>query len=435
MTQGHPAAVDGTFMTRFQMIAIICCWLLNIMDGFDLMTMGLAAPQVMREWGVADMAMGLVFSATSVGMAIGALALAPLANRFGRRRITLISAAVITISVLATAFASSAMHLVLLRFCSGIGFGALIVQLNLYVYELASGRWRTTMVAALHIGFPFGAMLAGAIAAVVLEPMGWRWLFIIAAAMTGAVTLLALLALPESMEDLLSRRPVDALARINNVRTRMKQAPLQEMPELIAADRASIGWRPLFSAAYLRPTIAIWLACLCYALPLHYVFNWTPKVLENYGLSSTYASLGSTVIGLSGIVGALLMGWLSRRFGPKKITTIYFVAAAVGAAAFAVASPTPFNLLFALGIMGGAISGSYSGLMLMAMGIYDGATRNTGVSLAIGVGRIGAILGPSFGAMLIAAQFGRLTIYMIMGVIAVLGAVSVWMSARRGARV
>ena len=68
-----------------QVATVALCFLLNMLDGADLLVMSFIAPVLSGEWGIAPENLGIIFSASLAGMAGGCLFLAPLADRFGRR--------------------------------------------------------------------------------------------------------------------------------------------------------------------------------------------------------------------------------------------------------------------------------------------------------------------------------------------------------------
>ncbi|MFD0663459.1 hypothetical protein [Thermocatellispora tengchongensis] len=80
------ARMDDGPMSRLQWSAIAVCVLLNVLDGFDVLVMSFTSAAVSAEWGLSGSQLGLLLSAGLVGMALGSLFLAPLADRIGGAR-------------------------------------------------------------------------------------------------------------------------------------------------------------------------------------------------------------------------------------------------------------------------------------------------------------------------------------------------------------
>ena len=100
------------------------CFFIVLLDGFDTAAIGYIAPSLITEWGVARPALAPVLSAALFGLAAGALLSGPLADRFGRRLVLILSVLLFGLATLASAFAGSLDGLVIWRFVTGIGLGA-----------------------------------------------------------------------------------------------------------------------------------------------------------------------------------------------------------------------------------------------------------------------------------------------------------------------
>jgi MFS family permease len=83
-------------MSAFQIMVVVICTLLNMIDGFDVLAISFTAPVIAKEWGVAPATLGILLSAGLAGMALGSLALSPLADLMGRRGVIVVSTAIIS---------------------------------------------------------------------------------------------------------------------------------------------------------------------------------------------------------------------------------------------------------------------------------------------------------------------------------------------------
>src|SRR5690348_5243434 len=102
-TAVYEAPARALAKTAWVVVAI--CTIINMLDGFDVLAISFAAPEVAREWGLKPTELGLLFSAGLAGMTLGALALSPLADMLGRRTILLACLFVISIAMILSAYA------------------------------------------------------------------------------------------------------------------------------------------------------------------------------------------------------------------------------------------------------------------------------------------------------------------------------------------
>ena len=148
-------------MTPFQITAVVICIIINFLDGFDVIAISFAAPEIARDWSLDPAALGVVFSSGLVGMVVGALFLSPLADRFGRRFLILICLAVISVGMLASALADNLNYLVAMRLLTGLGVGGMLSSLTTMVAEYSSDRRRKLAISVLQSGYPVGGIIAG----------------------------------------------------------------------------------------------------------------------------------------------------------------------------------------------------------------------------------------------------------------------------------
>lgn len=156
--------VDRGPMRGFQYLAVLVCILLNMIDGFDVLVMAFTAASVSREWGLSGAQVGLLLSAGLVGMAAGSLLLAPLADRWGRRRLILVCLLLSGSGMLLSALAGSPLQLALLRGLTGLGVGGVLASSNVIASEYSARRWRGLAVSLQGMGYALGATLGGLLA-------------------------------------------------------------------------------------------------------------------------------------------------------------------------------------------------------------------------------------------------------------------------------
>src|SRR5688572_18657511 len=120
------ALIASTPMHVRQVILVVLCCLINMADGYDVASLALAAPTLTKAWGISPQVLGIAFSATSIGLVIGAMLVAPIADRVGRRTVVLAALVDITIVHWLSSVSTTIAAIALLRLAMGIGLGTLV---------------------------------------------------------------------------------------------------------------------------------------------------------------------------------------------------------------------------------------------------------------------------------------------------------------------
>lgn len=414
---------------RAVILVVLCC-LINTADGFDVLSLALAAPQLAKEWGVTPQRLGIAFSATSIGLVIGAMFVAPIADRLGRRIVVLAALVDITIVHWLSSVAGSIWEITLLRFAMGLGLGTLVVSLNVLVAEFSNDRWRNVLLAILHVGFSMGSAAGGAIAAWVLEPYGWRYIFVAGGIMNIAIFLIAIVFLLESPEHLTSRQPPNALARVNGILAKLRLAPLTALPPMQTASRPKVSVAALLTPDLRQASILLWATSFTFAVIGYFLMNWKPQILVNAGMTPTQASYVGIVNGAFGALGHLSIALLAKRIEETKLTGIYLAMMVVMLLIFGTVPASAAFLLGASGILNLFTVGAYTGLFLVALKFYSTDMRNAGVGFMVGWQRAGAVIGPMLGGILIGAKLDRVAMFAVFACIAVVPVLAMFLAAR-----
>ena len=203
--------------SRFQVLAISLCALINVFDGFDALAIAYTAPAISSEWRLSPGALGVVFSAGYFGMAIGAMTLGMLSDRIGRRKMILLSLAALTLTMALTSTAGSVEALLGYRFMSGLAIGAMLASITAMTAEYSPDAKRNFMICIVQGTYAVGATLGGLVTAYLIEDHGWRFIFWIGAVFNGCLFLLIYILLPESLAFLLNKRPHNGLQQANAI--------------------------------------------------------------------------------------------------------------------------------------------------------------------------------------------------------------------------
>jgi len=419
----------------WQIVTLLLCILINVSDGLDTSAIAYAAPSILREWGVGPEIMGLVFSAGAAGLVCGALFVAPLADRVGRRTVIVGAVATTGASMLAITFVGTIEMLLLLRFVTGIGVGALVPSLSVMVVEFSTERRGNIFLALVHVGFAIGAMLGGAVGALLIGPFGWRAIFLFAGTVSMVLAIASFFLLPESLNFLLTRQPRNALDRANALLAKLGEPPMEALPPRPERGRRRPGLAStLFAPQYRAATLLLWLAAFSRYFVSYFLTQWKPQILVLAGVTPELAIASGVVTGAAAILGSLLMGTFASAVGARRATCASFLLCAASLVTFGFIEAEPILLLAAAAAALFAIEATFTGVVITSTRFYPAEFRTTGVGYTIGVGRFGAIAGPYLGGALLAMNLDRNFVYPVYAAVCVVGAVAILTGfTRRGA--
>jgi len=421
----HDVIDDGAVSSQ-QFLVIGLCLFFNMLDGFDITAMAVVANSVSTELTLTPDRLGWIFSFALAGMMAGAMFLAPLSDVIGRRKLIIAAMALVGVSIVMTAMATTFIEFILLRFLSGLGAGAMLASQAALASEYSPEKYKALSVALVTSGYPLGAMMTSVIAAYVLPDFGWRGMFWFGGVLTLTMVGVGLLLLPESLKYLYERRPPNALARINAILRKLNK---REMAALPAIERGSSSRSNGFLQGMLRllrhehrsTTLTLWLAFFLCFTTLYFLMSWIPKLMEDSGFTPEVGRQAFLLFNLGGVVGIYLVGWASTRLTLTNVICAMTIAAAVIMIVFAFA-PRELNLLLGLTLLIGILQqGGFTGLYAAAAKAYPTEIRSTGIGWAIGLGRFGAVVGPTVAGYLIAAGLDMSANYIVFAVPLALG--------------
>ena len=391
--------IDKNPLTRLQYSTIFICFLMNLLDGMDVMVISYTAPAIAKAWSISPQALGIVFSSGLLGMTCGALFMAPFADKIGRKSMMLVSAIVMAVCIYVTSFAASIEVLLLFRFISGLGIGSMLASTAALTAEYTPNKTKDLWVSFVISGYPVGAVLSGLVAAKVIPNSGWQAMFQVAGFATFFALPLIYFFLSESLDFYLIKQPTQALRKANVILKKMGLNTINTLPN-ISAQQQIIPIKSLLSKEYKIPTLQLWLALFMAFATLYFLTSWIPKLASNTGLSMELAIYAGTVFNVGAWFGIVTQGYLSSKFGLKKTIATFLLFTTVLMLCFGLFISSNLLLLI-FGLLGFGIQGGFVGLYAVAARMYPTQFRTTGVGYAIGFGRLGGIIGPLLGGVLI----------------------------------
>jgi MFS transporter, AAHS family, 4-hydroxybenzoate transporter len=394
--------IDTRPLSRFQISTILLCGLVLVLDGFDTQCIGFLAPSIAESLHLRIAAFGPVFAAALVGLMIASMIAGPIADRVGRKGPIIFATLTFALFAIATARATTLQELIVFRFLTGLGLGGAMPNVVALTTEYAPRRLQQTLVTMLFCSMPLGALLGGLVSSVMLPRWGWQSVFYVGGLLPLIVALCLIKALPESirflgvsgkggrvMSDILFKIAPEVLPNTVDFAT----------PMLIQREKSAPVVQ-LFTEGRAGGTILLWIPYFMNLLVLYFIVTWLPALLKQAHMPPLAGVLAVSIFSLGGIVGSLLEGRIMSTRGSFAVLLCEFVVSLL--LIFCLGSIASFPLMMVTTfLLGCFVQGAQAGLNALAATFYPTAIRSTGVGWALGVGRIGSIVGPIFGGIMV----------------------------------
>jgi MFS transporter, AAHS family, 4-hydroxybenzoate transporter len=417
--------IDREPIHRTQYVILGLYALLMLFDGFNTQTINYIVPFLAEEWHLPRSILGTIFSAALIGLLIGNFGVSPLANRFGPKKMAILSMVAFGLCTLLTVFTTNVSELIALRFLTGIGLGAAAPCAIGLTSEFSPKRTRATFVLLIYVGYSLGFTVAGICCGAMIPTFGWAGPLWVGGLGPIALTLLLIPLVPESASYLARRgRKIDLLQAAQ----RLFPGLIPDGAILAAKDdkKSDTNISGLFSTRLRVGTFLLWAVFVINLAEFYFLQSWLPTVLTSLSYSPALIVWATSVSTIGGMAAGLAMGPLMDRIGPYMIlSTLYFFGGIFLLAISVALGAAPWILVLTVFCAGFCISGGQKGAVALGSIFYPAGLCATGVAWAYGVGRLGGAGGTYFAGLLYAANWTPDAIFRVAAAPAVAAAICI----------
>jgi AAHS family 4-hydroxybenzoate transporter-like MFS transporter len=419
------ALIENNRIGWFQVLILLNTCAVMFFEGYDMQVTSYAAPAIIKEWHLTNAYFGPVFGIGLFGYLLGGTVLSYLGDRFGRKRVILGGCLLFGAFTFVTAYATTLTALLVLRFLAGIGLGVSVPAAIAVTVEYSPARLKATMISILFLGYTMGGTLGGFVAARLIPIFGWPIVFKLGGIAPIALAAIVSYTLPESVRFLALTQ--DEPGKVRAILQKLTgDRTFADNADFFVTEERHEGFpvKHLFTRGRAALTILLWIAFATSLLGHYFLTSWLPTILAGAAVPFTYAVIAGALLQGGGGIGGLFICWLSDRRGIRFIAVAFCFAAPLIAL---IPHARGFLLLVLSFLVGFFLVGGQIGLNSIAGTIYPTDIRATGAGWALGIGRIGSILGPVLGGVLISLRLPTQQLFTYTAFVALFCAVAILM--------
>ncbi|MBT2654575.1 aromatic acid/H+ symport family MFS transporter [Bacillus sp. ISL-18] len=393
--------IDQAKFNKYHLMILLWCSFLMIFDGFDLTVYGAVVPVLMKNWNISPIEAGVLGSYALFGMMFGAMIFGTLADKLGRKKVILICVCIFSIFMILTALTTSPGAFGLCRFITGLGLGGVMPNVIALISEYSPKALRSRMVSIMMAGYSIGGMIAATLSIVLVPNFGWQSVFFFAGLPLLFIPFM-IRYLPDTIGSHLARKEITKTKEILGKLNPLYSPDYGEQLTINSSTKSSFPVFTLFKERRGISTILFWIAFFMSLLMVYGLNTWLPKLMTTAGfpLGSSLSFLLALNIGAT--IGAFVMGWLADTWGAKRILILFYSLAALTIMCLGYAH-NMFLLYLLVALAGAATIGTQNIANSYVSQYYPISMRSTGLGWALGIGRIGAIVGPTVGGILLSS--------------------------------
>jgi MFS family permease len=417
--------IDNAPMSIWQWLVVLICVFAMALDGYDVMSIALAAPELVKEWGLTKVQTGFILPLEFLGVAIGAIFIGMMSDFFGRRFVILLCLLIMSCGMLISAYSPDFIVLGISRVVTGMGIGGILASATAMSSEFSNKKNRSLAVILVAGGYTLGIFLASKFAGLILEQSDWRAIFEYGAYFSLIFIPIVWFLVPESVALQERRNDEKSRASIRKTLNRFGIYESFECTEKIQ-ENEKVSPGVLLKGTTGRITTVMAIFYLGNILTYYFFIKWMPPSIVDIGYSSIQGTEILATISLVGLFGSVAMAVFSRIFSLKLLMIISLLGSAVSVALF----PLFTTSLEAMHLLGGIAGFWLYAVISGAFGMFSQSFAPTilasGTGLVLGLGRGGAYSGPVIGGLLFGSGMSLIFVSPIMALGSLIAAVSLF---------
>ena len=414
---------------RLIIFCVIFCFIL--IEGYDTAALAFVVPTLVNQLGMSTTDVSWLFGAGMGGLMISSWGGGVLSDRFGRKKVSLISVFLFSLACLGVAYSSSFHELFIWRLLTGIGIGAALPSLTTLSAELSPSDGRSTIIAAVNSGFITGQVAAGFTTAFFLNTIGWQGVMLIGGIAPLLMVVILAAFMPESPR-YLALKPGNSEKVAKSMSTLFPHMNFQGTTftsNESARNKSSV--RELFSSDYRFATICLWAMNLCILMCFYTLASWLTQFLANEaGYPSAEASKLATWLQIGTLAGSVVTSIVLRKVHP---VTWIAIAITIGIGLpFLLSSQTdsPQFIVYAA-VTGFFVAGPMVGLNALTASYYPTYIRGAGVGWAAVLSRLGSLFGATVVGVLVSKGMTIAQVFEWLAVPLTVAALCAWLLRTR----
>ena len=415
--------VDRARFNSFHAKVLTWCLLIIGIDGYDNFVAGAALPSIMKDMGVEASTAGFMVSSTLFGMMFGAIFLGSLSDKIGRRWTISICVFLFSVFTAAVGLTHDPVTFSGMRFIAGLGIGGVIPNIAAQMTEYSPRDNRNLLTTVMFSGYAIGGILAAVLGKQFIAEFGWQTVFFAAGAPVVLIPFI-LKSMPESLSFLVSRKDDTHLRQIvGRIHPQGVLSSDDTFLRLHQERAAGVPMAKLFEDGRGMSTVMFWIAFFAGLFMVYALSTWLTKLMAMSGYSLGSALNFVIALNVGAVIGAIGGGWLADRFHIKWVLVCMYALG--GVFLYVMTFKTSTEVRYAIIAAVGACS---TGAQLVAYTycgqFYPASIRSTGVGMASGIGRLGAIVAPMLIGLIVSLKLPLEQNFLVIGAAAIVGALA-----------
>lgn len=415
--------IDGGKLTWYHVRVFMCCIVSLTFEGYDLVAFGATIPLLLAQWNMSPAYAGFIASYGFGAAVVGAIIGGALGDRWGRKKTIITSVAIFSLGTLACALSKDPQTFAAFRIITGIGMGMTLQNEVGLVSEYFPAQYRQTAVAGVATGMQLGGIMSAFAAMWLLVPYGWPAVYYL-----GAVPILLVPVLMKYMPEapwllVAHNKAKDVKAVLAHLRPEVEVPEDARFEYPKANERSSL--KQVFAERRGRSATLFWGIYFMNIFVIWGTNTWIPKLMMDAGHGLGDSLWIYLFLYLGALIASPLLGKLADHFGAKRVSILVYFIGFISILQLSV--PMGLGATMAVIAVAGACNAGAQNLTHAYVAQYfPPHVKSTMMGWGLSVGRIGGLLGPIAGGLLLSMQASLLQSFCVFAIPCLFSAIAVF---------